>query len=300
MTQTALILGASGRFGRHAAKAFETAGWQVRRFDRKTDDLHSAMAGADVTVNAMNPKSYNLWARALLPLHARVIEAAKGTGTTLIVPGNVYVFGPDVAMPWTAHSPHRAQNPLAQLRIRMEAMYRDAGLPVILLRCGDFIDDQKTMNWFEGFITKPLNKGRIDYPGDAGVPHSWAYLPDAARAMVMLAERRDGLARYEDIPFGGFTMTGVELATALVQATGKTVTAGKYGWWMLQLLRPFAPMVRGLFEMRYLWSLPHRLDGTRMAELLPDFVATPPEVALRQALAYRLGDAMAVKGALPA
>ncbi|RMF40467.1 MAG: epimerase, partial [Alphaproteobacteria bacterium] len=29
MTQTALILGASGHFGRHAAEAFAQAGWTV-------------------------------------------------------------------------------------------------------------------------------------------------------------------------------------------------------------------------------------------------------------------------------
>ena len=34
MPGTALILGASGRFGRNCAVAFEAAGWEVRRFRR--------------------------------------------------------------------------------------------------------------------------------------------------------------------------------------------------------------------------------------------------------------------------
>ncbi len=39
MTQTALILGSSGRLGHHAAEAFTRAGWTVRRFDRAADKL---------------------------------------------------------------------------------------------------------------------------------------------------------------------------------------------------------------------------------------------------------------------
>jgi len=34
-------------------------------------------------------------------------------------------------------------------------------------------------------------------------------------------------------------------------------------------------MARGLIEMRYLWSLPHSLDGTDLRQRLPDFKPTP-------------------------
>ena len=42
MSGTVLILGAKGRFGRHAAEAFWNRGWQVRLFDRAMDDLTAA------------------------------------------------------------------------------------------------------------------------------------------------------------------------------------------------------------------------------------------------------------------
>jgi NAD(P)-dependent dehydrogenase (short-subunit alcohol dehydrogenase family) len=50
MKKTALILGASGKIGRHARAAFGTAGWNVRCFDRKRDDLMQSARGADVIV----------------------------------------------------------------------------------------------------------------------------------------------------------------------------------------------------------------------------------------------------------
>ena len=52
----------------------------------------------------------------------------------------------------------------------------------------------------------------------------------------------------------------------------------------IRLVRPFWPMGRRLFEMSYLWSKPHWLDGARFDELLPDFRATPLETALASAI----------------
>lgn len=286
--KTVLVLGGSGRFGRHATRAFADAGWQVRQFNRETDDLDRAMQGTDVTVMAWNPPGYHLWARELVGLHRKVAEAAARAGSRVIIPGNVYVFGPDAPSPWTADTPHMATNPLGVLRKEAEATYRKAGAKAIVLRCGDFIDTEKSMNWFEGFVAKRAHKGRIAYPGPLDVPHAWAYLPDAARAAVALAERHETLADWEDVPFEGFTLTGRELADALSRALGREVRAGRFRWLPLRFLRPFVPMIGGLFEMRYLWSLPQRLDGEKLAQLAPEFSPTPIAHALRRATAWQV------------
>ena len=55
----------------------------------------------------------------------------------------------------------------------------------------------------------------------------------------------------------------------------------------MRLVKPFVPRLGGVFEMRYLWSLPHRLDGARFAGLETGFVPTPVEDALRAALAHQ-------------
>ncbi|MEJ1990198.1 MAG: hypothetical protein P8X50_00455 [Maritimibacter sp.] len=48
------------------------------------------------------------------------------------------------------------------------------------------------------------------------------------------------------------------------------------------------PMLNGVMEMRYLWSLPQRLDGARLQELLPEFEPIPVEKALSETFA-RMG-----------
>lgn len=296
--QTALILGPTGKFGRNAAAAFSAAGWETRLFNRKTDDLTRAATGVDVIVMGWHPPTYDTWERDMPLMHQPVIDAAKASGAAVVVPTNVYVFGPDAPFGWSEDTPHRATNPLGRLRIEVEEMYRTAGVQTILLRCGDFIDTQASGNWFDRFITTRAQKGSIAYPGRTDIPHAWAYLPDAARAAVMLAERRETLATFEDVPFEGYTLTGSELAEAIGDMLHRPVLARPFPWWQLKMLRPFMPVLNGVFEMRYLWDLPQSLDGTKLGRLCPEFTPTPIEEALRHALAHQMpGEA---RGALAA
>ena len=283
MTQTALILGASGRFGRNACEQFARAGWRLRRFDRARDDLNTAAKGADVIVNGWNP-DYPDWQKLVPDLHARVIDAAKSSGATVIVPGNVYVFGGDTPGPWGETTPHLARNPLGRIRIDMEGAYRRSGVRVILLRAGDFIDTDASGNWLDRVMLKTLGKGVFTYPGNPDIDHTWAYLPDLCRAAVHLAEKRDQLPVFADIPFPGLTASGAEVAAQISAITGAEIRVKRMSWLPLQLARPFWRMAACLLEMRYLWDTPHRLDGTLFDSLLPDFHATSLREALTSAL----------------
>lgn len=283
MSQTVLILGATGRFGRNAAQAFGAAGWTVRRFDRKSDALVSAAQGADVIVNAWNPV-YPDWADQVPKLHAQVIEAARLSGSAVIVPGNVYVFGAEMPPPWSESTPHQAANPLGRIRIAMEEAYRASGVRTIILRAGDFIDTEASGNWFDQVMIKHLARGRLTYPSDPDIPHAWAYLPDLARAAVALAEMRGNLPRFTDVPFPGHTLTGREIAEALSRVTGQRIEVRQMGWWPIQLARPFWRLAPHLLEMRYLWDTPHALDGQYFESLLPRFRDTDLDDVMRNAI----------------
>ncbi|WP_424985142.1 hypothetical protein [Microbulbifer sp. S227A] len=283
MPQTVLILGATGRLGRNAAMQFAAAGWRVRRFDRTHDDLMQAARGVDVIVNGFNPP-YADWAAEVHGLHAQVIAAARQAGATVILPGNVYVFGADTPAPWTADTPHRARNPLGRIRIDMERAYRLAPVRTIMLRGGDFIDTAPSGNWFDKVLTKSLASGRFTYPGDPDIPHAWAYLPDYCRAMVQLAERRASLPGYTDIPFPGYTMSGRDMAEILNRLHPAGLRLRRMSWLGLNLLRPFWPLAACLHEMRYLWDTPHWLDRAKFDRILPGFRNTPVHEALASAV----------------
>jgi nucleoside-diphosphate-sugar epimerase len=277
MTKTALILGASGVFGAAAAQAFAAAGWQVRRFDRKTGDMIRDAQGADLIVNGLNPPAYHDWKTILPQITAQVIAAAKSSGATVILPGNVYVFGNQPG-PWGEDTPHRPVSRKGRIRAELEAAYCDAaedGVRTILLRGGDFIDPGNTRTVLDMVVLKGLKAGKITAMGRPAVRRAYAYIPDMARAAVALAEKRAELPAFAEVTFPGLAFSLNELKQALEQASGRTLRFGGFPWLLMRLASPVWELGRELLEMRYLYDTPHELDGAQFRELLPGFRLTP-------------------------
>jgi nucleoside-diphosphate-sugar epimerase len=299
-----LILGAAGRFGRHAAAQFNAAGWVVRALVRPgrpaipgIDTLHGdatdaaavtrAAMGVDVIVHAVN-SPYPDWARQVPPQTAAVIAAARASGATLLIPGNVYPYGADLPPVLTEATPHAATSGKPLIRRGMEAQLRAAcedGVRCIVLRAGDFIDDRPSGNWFEGQIAAQAGKGKISYPGALDRVHAWAWLPDMARAARMLAQRRAELPAFAAFGFPGYAVTGAELIALAATAAGRPMRAATFPWPLVRLGALVSPMMRELLEMRYLWDRPHRIDGAALAAALPSFTPTPALDAIAASLA---------------
>lgn len=299
MTKNVLILGANGRFGRATHKAFADAGWNVTALVRPgkahrpntieadasdAKALSKAAQGFDVIVNALNPP-YHKWEKLLPILTASVIAAARSSGATVLIPGNVYNYSTNPPEVLSADTPQTATNGKGALRVEMERSFRDAtDIRTIVLRGGDFIEAEKTGNWFDSQITNKVDKGVITYPGATDQTHAWAYLPDMARAAVDLCEIRDTLPQFADIPFEGFSLTGDELINAVEAATDKSLKVKSVPWGIISAISIFSPLIREVVAMRYLWNEPHQLDGTALKALLPNFTPTPLNVAMREAL----------------
>jgi len=305
MSKTVLVLGANGRLGRAAVLAFAAAGWQVRAQLRRAPRaplpagvqlvqcdaldvaaLTAAGQGAQVIVHALNP-DYTRWATLLPPITAAVLAVARATGATLMLPGNVYNFGNQLPARLTEATPFAATHPKAAQRIALEAALADAaatGVRSIVLRAGDFLGDAGT--WIDLAMAKGLARGRFTQMGPADLPHAWAWLPDLAQTFVAVAERRSALPAHAVLHVPGLTLTGAQLQQAFEAALGRPLAARHFPWPLLRLATPFSPMLRALFEMRYLWQRPHQLDGTRLQALLDGQVPqTPLDRMVQQCIA---------------
>ena len=105
MIGKALVLGASGAFGSEMARTLAQAGWQVTRYQRGCN-MTRAATGMDVIVNGLNPPNYHNWKQHIPQITDQVLAAARASGATVLVPGNVYVYGEQPG-PWGADTPHR-------------------------------------------------------------------------------------------------------------------------------------------------------------------------------------------------
>lgn len=279
MTDCVLITGASGKIGRHAARAFRAAGWEVRTF-RRGDDMVAAAQGCGVIVNGMNPPNYRNWAGEIPQITARHIAAAQASGATVIIPGNVYNYGTQ-AGPWGPETPQVPCSRKGAIRAEMEAAYRASGVRTVILRAGNFIDPETSDDVLGLMHLSRLSKGVVSCPGRPEAQQSWCYLPDWAQAAVALAAQRAALEAFADIPFAGHDLTVAEMVQHLEPLMGRSLKVRRFPWWAVRLARPFWPLGRELLEMRYLWDLDHSLSPAPLKALLPEFRATALAEVLR-------------------
>ena len=276
MTKTVLVLGANGNFGSHAAKAFAAAGWEVRRYERGTD-MVAAAQGVDVIVNGLNPPSYHNWKKFIPEITAQVIAAGLASGATVMVPGNVYVYG-DQPGPWGPDTPQRPASRKGAIRVEMERSYREAaekGLQTIILRGGDFLDPASKSSIMSLVVLKSLAKGVVTAPGEPSGPPRLC-LP-ARHGPGDGGTGRDArhparLCRY---PLCRLFLFGGGVARQVAGAVGPPDEAGAFclaaGAAAATLLGTGARTCRDA----HLYDTPHSLDPAPLAALLPDFRVTP-------------------------
>jgi len=324
--RTALVVGATGGLGAEVARQLLTQGWRVRALTRhagmaelvaadgsalsglrgvdwrlgdamKAADVLDAAQGVQFIIHAANPPRYSHWRELALPMLTHAIEAARASGARLILPGNVYNFGPDAGYCVSEASPQRPLTRKGAVRVEMEQLLRQAAddrqRPVrsLVLRAGDFFGGHAPASWFQTLMVKPgKHLKQVTYPGEPNVGHAWAYLPDLAATMIRLMEidlaDPQRLAPCEVLHFGGHWMArGIDMAEAVRRASGvPTLPIKAMPWGMLMMLTPFVRVLREMREMRYLWQVPLQLDNRKLLALLGQEPHTPQDEAVQQSL----------------
>ena len=315
-TSTVLILGARGRLGLAAARAFAQAGWRVRAQIRPgatapavpgvewlahdlqdTAGLVAAARGARVVVHALNP-AYTVaaWREQAPGLMAAALALATALGAALMLPGNVYHYGEDMPGVLQESTPQHARHELGRIRVALEQQMADAvegcggAMRAVVVRAGNFFGASEG-TFLDKMVAPQLPRGKASWMGDLDVGTPWAYLPDLARTLVMLAERSD-LAAFETFHFAGHQVTARQWLAVLGQVAleqgwlqpGQALTVRRVPVWFFRLFGLVSPTLATIAQTGYLFSTPHRLDNTRLVQRLGAEPRTPFELAVRQSL----------------
>jgi len=328
LAKTALVLGATGGIGGEVARQLRDAGWTVRALRRGGEqalerrdgmvwirgdamnraDVLSAASGCAVIVHAVNPPGYLRWAELVLPMLDNTIAAAQANGATIVLPGTVYNYGPSAFPLLHENSPQEPITRKGAIRVELEQRLRTAstnGCKVIVVRAGDFFGPKVGNSWFSQGLVKPnLPVKAVQLPGAHGVGHQWSYLPDVARTMVALVQRRDTLEPFATFHMQGhWDADGTQMAAAICRVVtkrgGAKPAVRAFPWWMVALASPFVATLRELREMRYLWNAPLGMDNTKLVATLGYEPHTPLDEAVEAALegmgCFAPGAAAAIK-----
>lgn len=307
----ALVLGATGGIGGEVARRLAARGWKVKALHRdvaraaasnpgftwvpgdamRAGDVIAAAEGVSLIVHAVNPPGYRDWDRLVLPMLDATIAAARATGARILLPGTVYNYGPDAFPDLDEASPQHPVTRKGAIRVEMERRLRAAsaaGVPVVVVRAGDFFGPNAANNWFSQGLVKPGRPvASIGYPGRPGTGHQWAYLPDVAETMMRLVEAGDTLPVFATFHMEGYwDADGTGLIGAIRRVTGNpALKIRPLPWLLLALASPFVPLFRELREMRYLWETPVRMNNKRLVDALGSEPQTPIDDAVRATLA---------------
>lgn len=311
----ALVLGATGGVGGEVARRMKANGWQVRALHRdaaamqarepgfhwlqgdvmQAADVARAAHGASLIVHAVNPPGYRNWGTLVLPMLDNSIEAARQCGARILLPGTVYNFGADAFPAPTERSPQNPATRKGAVRAEMESRLARAaerdGVRSLVVRAGDYFGPRAGNNWFSQALVKPGRRVRtILNPGQVGVGHQWAYLPDVAETMVRLLNQEKVLAVCDSFHMAGhWDPTGTGMADMVRQVLaqagqGDGVKIRVFPWWAMALAQPFMPLAREMQEMRYLWRTSLQMDNDRLRAVLGTEPHTPLQQAVRETL----------------
>ncbi len=313
--KTALVLGATGGIGGETAAALLRHGWQVvamvrdpgKRRSRKGADplagvtwmagdaldapaVRRAAQGVQAIVHAVNPPGYRGWGKVVLPMIDNTIAAAGAVGARVVLPGTIYNYGPDAFPELREDSPQNPRTAKGRIRVELERRLEAAsrtGVPVLIVRFGDFFGPAAANNWFsQGLVTPGRRLGAITYPGPAGIGHAWAYLPDAGETIARLLDRSEALEPFARFHFeGAWDRDGTAMVRAIAAAVGRPRTKVKaLPWRLVGLAGLFQETPRELYKMRYLWRTSIQLDNAKLVAFLGEEPRTPLAEAVRTTL----------------
>jgi nucleoside-diphosphate-sugar epimerase len=309
MERTALVIGATGGVGGETAVALLAHGWKVRAIHRRPEEaakaardpriewvagdamdpaaVLAAARGVSVIVHAANPPAYRNWGGTVLPMIDNTIAAARAVGARVVLPGTVYNFGPEVLPRVDETAAQRTRTRKGAIRVEMERRLRASGVPTLVVRAGDYFGPNTKNSWLAHGIVAPGRPVRwLTYPGNAGVGHAWAYLPDLAETIARLLDREAELAPFDVFHFRGHWFErGRDLALAVRRAAGVPgAWILSFPWALVYLLAPFLETYRELIEMRWLWKQPLELVNDKLVAFLGEEPHTPLDTALTETL----------------
>ncbi|WP_432459688.1 NAD(P)H-binding protein [Agarivorans sp. QJM3NY_25] len=308
-----LVLGSTGGIGGELTRQLLHANWQVCAMTRnlsrakqsqagvqwmKGDALNAsqveaAAQGCDVIIHAVNPPGYKNWEKWVLPMLDNTIAAARKIGATIVLPGTVYNFGPEVSLQIDENTPQHPQTRKGRIRVQLEQRlfnYAQNGGRVIIVRAGDFFGGQPGNNWFSQGLIKPGQAvSTINNPSQKGTAHQWSYIPDVAQVMRQLLERRHQLEAFAVYHMAGhWDANGRQMVETIrdvvLQHSGKTANIRSFPWGVVKLISPFNATMRELLEMRYLWQRPLQMNNSKLLAELGEEAHTPLALAVEQTL----------------
>jgi len=301
-----IVFGATGAIGRAVVTELLRAGRDVRAVSRggqapdgaqgvaagAADPAQAARAaaGAAVLYHCASPP-YTRWPGLFPALTGSILGAAESRGAKLVFAGNLYAYGP-VDGPLREDLPAAARGRKGRTRAGMAAQllgaHRDGRARVVIGRAWDYYGPHGPGSTAGQTVFGPILAGqKPQWPGRADQPHTFHYLPDIARGLLILAGRPEAGGQVWHLPAAG-PLTAQQLFDMIAEAAGQPVPvrARAASPALLAAAGLFSPLLREMRETAYQFQAPFVIGASKFEAAFGQLQPTPHRDAVPRTVAW--------------
>lgn len=302
------VIFGSGPLGRAVARELFASGKRVRMVNRSgaadvpagieviRGDVFSArttiMACANATVVYLcAAPPYHEWVQKFPALQAAIVEGAATAGAKLVSAENLYMYG-EVEGPIREDLPLAATTRKGRTRAAMAGALLEAHvkgqLRVAIGRGSDFFGPHVLNSVLGERTFVPALTGKRVYAfGDIDLPHTYTFIEDFGKALVILGERDEALGQAWHVP-NAETVSTRTLVTMIFEEVRQKPNVTSMSPTMMQMLGFFIPALREMKEMMYEFQRPFVVDCNKFSRTFGNH-ATPLREAVRKTVNWYRG-----------
>jgi nucleoside-diphosphate-sugar epimerase len=245
--------------------------------------------GAAVVYNCTSPKDYHRWPEQFPPLQHGVLEGAAANDARLVAMENLYMYGPHGGTPMTEDMPYQGHGTRSSTRALLARellqAHESGKVQAVSGRASDFFGPRVLQSTMGQQVFRPALQGKkAQMLVGVDQPHTYSYMPDIGKALVLLGERDEALGQAWHIP-NPETVTTREFLRIVYEEAGTPLQMMVAPKWLLRLMGPFVPATRGISELFYQYDEPFIVDHSKFEQTFGN-IATPLREAIRQTLAW--------------
>ncbi len=264
-------------------------GVTLRQTDLNDPAQIAAIAGDAVVVFQTAQPPYTQWPEQFPQLMESIIAGISQAQARLIVADNLYMYGPTNGRPLTEALPYAATGPKGRTRALLATMlleaHQEGRIQVAIGRASDFYGPRVTDSTVGELLFAAALQGKpANMLGSPDLPHTYTYIRDFARALILLSEHEEAFGRAWHVP-NAETISTRQFAGLIGQEIGRPIQIRVAPRLLLTVLGLFNPMLREMKEMLYEFEEPYIVDSSRFAETF-GACPTPHEQAIKETVAW--------------
>jgi nucleoside-diphosphate-sugar epimerase len=225
--------------------------------------------GATHVYQCTNPP-YDKWPEQFPMLQANTLEAAASAGAKYIVMDNLYMYGDTNGQPITEDLPYNAQTRKGKVRAQMAkdvlAAHQSGKVRATIARASDFygpgVLESAAGDRVFGFA---LEGKAASVAGNLDAKHSYTYIEDIGRALVILGERDEALGQAWHVPNAEVTTTR-QFINLIFEVLAKPAKMSAMGKLMMRIGGLFIPPAREIVEMIYEFEKDFVVDSSKFTK----------------------------------